>query len=231
MDKNQFIAEAEKLYKSGDFTKLEAFSLQHKDSEGISFTAYFFAGLAQSKIKKYHEAIESFNSSLEIEPDNPNVISERGVTYHLLGKNKLAMLDLDKALELEPNNPYRYSSRAFLREVLNDLEGAVEDYQIAIKLDPDDAIAHNNLGLLMEKMGHVQKSQLLLKTADKILGIDIKTENPNTLPQVEENKTQTQEKSEEYFRKTDVIKKVFSDKKMRSEFFQYLKNIFVKKKT
>jgi Flp pilus assembly protein TadD len=228
MDKNTFIAEAETLYKLGDFVQLETFSDGFIQVEEVRFSAYFFKGLAQTKINKLESAIQNFDKALEIEPENANVISERGVTYHLLGKNKLALLDLDKALALEPTNPYRYSSRAFLREILKDLKGAVEDYETAISLDPEDAVAHNNLGMLKEKMGYIKDSKVLFSKADELLGIDIQTQSKEKKATQE---VKIESLKQDFYYKTDIIKKVITDKKMRKEFFRYLKSIFVKKKT
>lgn len=125
-------------------------------------------GIFKLKAGQYEEAISIFNSILEEQPTNADVISERGVCYLHLKNKKAALEDMDLAVSLQPEKSYRYSCRAFTRDHFGDVKGGIEDYQKAIELDPDDAIAHNNLGLLQEKLGYMQQSKENFEKADYI---------------------------------------------------------------
>ncbi|NNE54378.1 MAG: tetratricopeptide repeat protein, partial [Flavobacteriales bacterium] len=98
--------------------------------------------------QKFDEALELYNLALEAQPDDPDILNDRGVCFFHLKKMSLALQDLTRAVELQPDYSYRYSARAFVKGVIRDTEGAISDYEMAVKLDPKDEVAHNNLGML-----------------------------------------------------------------------------------
>jgi Flp pilus assembly protein TadD len=201
-------------------------------------------GLLLQDAGKFSEALTFFNKALDLEPANPNYLSDRAVTYFHLNKKDLAIIDLNHAQKLDPNNPYRYSSRAFVKDSLGDLAGAIKDYEKCIELDPDDAVAHNNLGLLEEKYGYKQKAERRFKKADELM--DGKKENiPPADKFINMTESSKNEKSQIQHNATDKIKnkeleKVNSKEKTkwghmknalftktgRKEFFKFIKNGF-----
>lgn len=116
----------------------------------------------------FDQSIQLLNECLSIEPENPEYLSDRGLSYFMQGKGQQALTDFDRAQALQPQNPYRYSSRAYIKDALGDTAGAIEDYQKTLELDPQDAIAYNNLGILLEKQGKKSEAQRLYKKADKL---------------------------------------------------------------
>ena len=167
-------------------------------------------------------------------PNNPDLHSERGVVYYHLNQPKKSIADMNFAVELQPEKAYRYSSRAYIRDWMGDLHGAIADYEKAVELDPQDAIAHNNLGMLQEKLGYQEKANDYYKRADKLAGVErslydkmdeLESEDDSAKPQKEtpkkEEETNTSKQSS-----WSVLKNVFTNKKERKEFFQFIKNGF-----
>mgnify|MGYP003331219507 CR=1 FL=1 len=203
---------------------------------------HYNKGKEYLKERKVNEALDSFNKALEMEPDNPYALSDRGVTYFHMKKFELAIIDMDKAVKIQPDDPYRYSSRAYIRAAMGDLMGGIEDYKRAIKLDPQDAIAYNNLGLLEEKMGYDKPSKMNFDKADSIARKDpfyaelygredsqnrpdssakLSTERSEVGPS---EKVASQKEEKQGF--WSVVYKVFSSKKTFNEFLQFVKNGF-----
>jgi Flp pilus assembly protein TadD len=189
----------------------------------------------------FTEALVFFNKALELEPSQPDFLSDRAVTYFHLNKKDLAMIDLNHAQELDPKNPYRYSSRAFVKDSLGDLEGAIKDYEKTIELDPEDAVAHNNLGLLEEKYGYKQKAERRFKRADELMD-GKKNEYPlaDTFITMSEQNNKANDSEKEIAKKENEIpeekpkeksswghvKYAVFTKQGRKEFFSFLKNGF-----
>jgi tetratricopeptide (TPR) repeat protein len=132
----------------------------------------FHKGEEKYKQRDFEGAVLAFTLALESDPGNPEILYQRGMAYFHLGKKSLALMDMDMAVEMQPNYSFRYASRAFMRDAFGDVMGAISDYQKAISLDPEDAIAHNNLGILEEKMGRHQISQVHFQRADILVGRD-----------------------------------------------------------
>lgn len=175
----------------------------------------------------FKESIQLYSLAIEKEPNNAHYISKRGVAFFRIGKNAEALYDLDLALKLEPNNPYRYSSRAFILSNLNRIDEAISDYEKAVHIDPEDSIAYNNLGLLQEKKGYNQTAEGNFKKADDIAGIKSKHSSQNTanspLPKVQNKKENPNYKDLGYWQ---FIKQILMNKKLRKEFFMFIRNGF-----
>lgn len=181
------------------------------------------------KERKLDEALKHFNKALELSPDEPHVLSDRGVVYFHMKKNELSIIDLDKAVSLEPDNPYRYSSRAYVRSAIGDIRGGIDDYKKAIQLDPNDAIAHNNLGLLEEKLGYQKSAKTHYNKADEIAKNDefyASLYGKKDADKTENKTTHTELEIEENIGYWSLVFQVFKKKDTFKEFLRFLKNGF-----
>lgn len=185
---------------------------------------------------KLNEALDSINKCLEISPEHPDALSQRGVTYFHLQKQDLALMDMDRAVILDSNNAYRFSSRAYIRAAYKDIQGAEDDYLKAIELDPSDEIAYNNYGLLLENRGHVELAKKHYTKADQLAGIKPIEERAKEAREKSEQKKAPEaqvadeqsenEEIQEVKTVSQTIKSVFTDKKVFTEFIQFIKNGF-----
>jgi tetratricopeptide (TPR) repeat protein len=60
--------------------------------------------------KRFQEALGHLDKALQLAPDDPFALLNRGVTYIDLGRNEEALVDLDHALQLAPTTPGSLSS-------------------------------------------------------------------------------------------------------------------------
>lgn len=187
--------------------------------------------------QEFERALKAFDEALEQAPNNPDILSHRGVLYLHLNLKKKCLDDLNKAKEIEPDYSYRYASLAYALDFFGDLDGAIEQYEIAVKLDPEDAVAHNNLGLLLEKKGYQAKAQERFEKADKLHKIEnsfyeqTKKEDENKQEDSPKpdggTKLQPKKLSEdEKPNGADIAKSVFSNKSTFKEFLNFVRNGF-----
>ena len=172
------------------------------------------------KQKAYEHAISEYNHLINLLPTNAELIADRGLSYHMLGVYDKALADFNAVIELEPNNPYWYSCRAFIKDYIKDYQGSLIDYEKVLSLDPEDAIALNNKGLVEEKLGYLEKSQVSFKRADQIEGIDLEKEIGHLQIPVEKKPESTQRFSVKYFFK--VLSSLFNSPTERSKFISFL---------
>ncbi len=125
---------------------------------------------AQTQIESgdLNGAYATLCAALEMQPDNPDIISERAVVIFHLGDMDRSLKELDKCVELEPKNPYRYASRAYIKANMKMLDEAIDDYEICVELDPNDPIAYNNLGLLLETKGRMTAAKRNFSKAEEL---------------------------------------------------------------
>lgn len=187
--------------------------------------------------KAFKDSIRLYTEAIAVDKDNAHYISQRAVAFFHLGKHEEALYDYNHALELEPDNPFRYSSRAFILSNMNKIPEAIKDYEKAIELDPTDSVAYNNLGLLQESVGFNEMAKQNFENADKIEGIGLNgstqlseqniTNDPNDpeIPILDPEIKQLGDSYKDmgYFQ---FIKMIFTHKKVRSDFFRFIRNGF-----
>ena len=121
--------------------------------------------------QKFEKSLIAFNKALKLDPNNPDILSHRGVLYLHMNQKKKCFEDLELSLRLDKDYSFRYAALAYAKDYFGDLDGAIELYQKAVEVDPSDAISHNNLGLLMEKSGYQRKAKENFERADRLAEI------------------------------------------------------------
>ncbi len=69
-----------------------------------AFKEYYDTGLLLVKQEKYDDAIEYFNKALEVEPNNLQILNDKGNTLYSLGKYNEAIKCYEIILKVEPEN-------------------------------------------------------------------------------------------------------------------------------
>ena len=64
--------------------------------------------------KKYDDAIQDFNASLELSPDNEIVYRNRSMAYSRKKEFAKAVEDLDKVIRLNPDSAYGQNGLAWI---------------------------------------------------------------------------------------------------------------------
>ncbi len=90
---------------------------------------------------------------LRLEPNDAEVINNRGVAHHGKGDFERAIADYDAAVALDPGYAYAYYNRGNANRALGRYPLAVDDYDKAIELDPDDDEAYGSRGNTKFYMG------------------------------------------------------------------------------
>lgn len=67
------------------------------------FNAWLNKGDTLNYLKKYEEALESFDKAIKIEPDNPKAWTYKGLTLILIEKTQEALECFNKSLEFDPD--------------------------------------------------------------------------------------------------------------------------------
>jgi len=113
-------------------------------------------GITQVKEKDYHQAINSFNEALTLDPSSFDGYVNRGWTWRQIGDFEDAIADYSKAINLQSNKSQVYLNRGWCHKRLNHMEDALKDFNKAIELDPKYINAYRNRGSLKLKMGDYQ---------------------------------------------------------------------------
>lgn len=110
-------------------------------------------GSAYAKIKKYQEALNSFDKLLKIQPNDAQAYNNIGNVYNEQGQNCEAIAAYEKALSLRPDYAEAFYNKGNAHKTLEDFDKAVTAYKAAIIHNPKYAQAFYNLGVVQQKLG------------------------------------------------------------------------------
>jgi tetratricopeptide (TPR) repeat protein len=119
----------------------------------VARAAYF------RKVAKYEEAIQDFTKALEIDPNDTDILSNRGITFvNGLEQFDEGIKDFSRMIELNPKLTGAYNGRAYTYRRMDKNQEAVEDYKKIIELDPKETWNYQQLAGTYDAMKNFEMS-------------------------------------------------------------------------
>lgn len=87
-------------------------------------------------MQDYEGAVAAYNTALEQNPDDPDILIKRGEAKSKLKDFSGALEDMDRALRINTRQPIGYKKRADLKFDMGEINDALADYDEAIRLNP-----------------------------------------------------------------------------------------------
>jgi tetratricopeptide (TPR) repeat protein len=112
----------------------------------VKASIYSDRGVAKWRLKQTKEAVDDFNQSIQISPENATVYNNRGNALMDLGHPEEAVKDFDRAIALSPNYGAAYNNRGNAHTALSQYEPAFQDFRKAVELMPTSAVPFNGRG-------------------------------------------------------------------------------------
>jgi tetratricopeptide (TPR) repeat protein len=113
----------------------------------IEASIYSDRGVAKWRLNQTKEAIEDFNKSIELSPENATVYNNRGNALMDIGHPDEAVKDFDHAIALSANYGAAYNNRGNARVALGQYNLAFQDFRKAVELMPQSAVPFNGRGM------------------------------------------------------------------------------------
>jgi tetratricopeptide (TPR) repeat protein len=110
-------------------------------------TLFYFRGIAYERAQQWSKAEADFRKSLQLSPDQANVLNYLG--YSMIEKRiniPEAMDMILKSVELKPNDGYIVDSLGWAHYHIGDYEEAAKHLERAVELRPEDPIINDHLG-------------------------------------------------------------------------------------
>lgn len=114
---------------------------------------YMVRASGRSLLGQYEEALEDLNYLLQLSPDDPIALINRGGVNYKLNRLEAALDDTDHALKLKPNDEKGLVNRAVVYDAMGRYDEALEDFNCALQLEPKDYIALTGRGATYFNMG------------------------------------------------------------------------------
>lgn len=119
-------------------TAAKIFELENKTSQNPDdVVAWIQLGNLHFDAKNYSKSIEAYKKSLELDPNNANVITDMGVMYRRSGKPDEAIKSFERAIQVDPKHETaRFNTGIVLMHDLNDVEGTIKIWEKLIEVNP-----------------------------------------------------------------------------------------------
>ncbi len=95
------------------------------------------------KAGKGPEAMAAFNKLVELFPENPLSLNNRGMYLQSLGKFDDAVVDFTRATERDPNYFVAFANRGFTFMQMDNPTAAAADFTQSLKINPQQAFVYN----------------------------------------------------------------------------------------
>ncbi|TNF90856.1 MAG: tetratricopeptide repeat protein, partial [Gammaproteobacteria bacterium] len=127
---------------------------------------YITKGEMLRSARRYPQAMEVFNTALEIVPGNSDLLYARALVAEKLGRIDLLESDIRTILKTEPDNAHALNALGFtLADQTDRYEEAYGYLKRAIEIMPDDAAIIDSWGWVHYRLGHYEKAISLLRKA------------------------------------------------------------------
>ena len=115
-------------------------------SKFVQASIYSDRGVAKWRMKQTRDAIDDFNESIQLSPENPIVYNNRGNALMDLGHPEEAIKDFDRAIALQDSYGAAYNNRGNAYAALHDYDSAFQSFRKAAALLPKSPAPFNGRG-------------------------------------------------------------------------------------
>lgn len=140
--------------------------LKGSQSDGSLVRIYITKGELLRGARRYEQAMDVFNTALEIVPGNSDLLYARALVAERLGRIDLLEADIRTILKTEPDNAHALNALGFtLADQTTRYEEAYGYIKRAIEIMPDDAAIIDSWGWVHYRLGDYDKAISLLRKA------------------------------------------------------------------
>ena len=114
-------------------------------------------GLILESLKRYQEAIESFDQAIKLKSKFAEAHNNRGAALTSLGRDEEAQGSCRKAIAIKPDYVTHYNAGMALR-ALGRYDEALKNFDRALVLNPNYHKARNNRGAVLEALNRIDEA-------------------------------------------------------------------------
>ncbi len=131
-----------------------------KEKKARHWPIYFALGICYDKIGNWVEAEKKLRHSMELSPDQPDVLNYLGYSFLIRGENfSEARMLIEKAIAKRPSDPQIMDSMGLALYLAGDYKQAIMYLERAVSLLPADVTVNEHLGDLYWRMGRKNEAR------------------------------------------------------------------------
>jgi len=172
-DASYWLSQAASDYRNGSNSLALQDIEEYLEQNSTDAWAWSFKANLELRMKRYSDAVDSFDRLLELEPANDQVYNDRALILSGgLRRDQEALESLEKALEINPRNANAWYNKGVILEKMERMDEARDAFEKATTLDATLDKAWFRQGQLLAENGSYNES---LRSLDR--AIELNSEN------------------------------------------------------
>ena len=155
----------------------EAISLvgEYDDNYGMIPGSWILRGNAEYSLRRYSDAVESYDRALELDHDDHRVWHSRGMAAEAIKDYEKAESSYDRAILLDLDNEEYWISKSMVQEKRGDYSGAIRSLNRVIDEHPDNPYVLMRKAHILSRLDKDKEAMIFIELALKIMpnNIDI----------------------------------------------------------
>ena len=151
------MATAARLYRSGDLQAARSTCEGILQADARHFYALHLASTIALREGRGADCVALATRALHVDPDHPEVLSNRGAGLRTMCRFAEALADYERALSVAPGSPGPLVGRGVALAALGRFGDAIACYDAALAIDPANARTRYNRGLSHLALGHYRE--------------------------------------------------------------------------
>lgn len=187
----------------------EAALATQKERKAQQWPIYFAIGICQDKLGKWGEAEKSLRRSIDLSPNQPDVLNYLGYSFLTRGENFTEARELiEKAIAKRPSDPQIMDSMGYALYMEGDYKQAAMYLERAVSLLPADVTVNEHLGDIYWRLGRKNEARFqwdrsLTYAKDSADSQEIQEKLKNGLPEKNEGDKTQADKNQTVVEKKD----------------------------
>ena len=121
-------------------------------------SAHMNRGTALQELKRFEDALQSFDRVIRLKPDFAEAYSNKGKVLQKLERREEALQSYDRVIRLKPDSAEAHIDRGNLLQDLKRFDEALPSYDRTIQLKADFAEAYNNKGNVLRELDRLEEA-------------------------------------------------------------------------
>lgn len=123
-----------------------------------SALAHAHRGINLLALRRFEQALASFDAALALKPSDIDCLLNRGVALFELQRLDEALASCERALQIQPNFAQAHSNRGNVLQALEQFDEALRAYDRALAIQADFVDALYNRANVLQKMGRLEQA-------------------------------------------------------------------------
>jgi tetratricopeptide (TPR) repeat protein len=139
-----------------------------KQDENLDARTWSVLGYIQDELNRDDEALESFNTAVQIAPKDAKLWNHRGAVLNNLGRDEEALESFDRAVQIDPEHSQSWNNRGSTLDRLGCYQEALTSFDRAVQIAPEYFQAWSNRGSVLD---HLNLHEEALVSFDRAMEI------------------------------------------------------------